>query len=33
MGYNPPSHVPRTHGGPTYGVGVPHAPGEGWGHS
>ena len=25
----PPTHVLRTHGGPTYGVGVPHAPREG----
>ena len=29
----PPSHVSRTHGGPTYGVSVPHAPREGWGRS
>ena len=26
---NPPPHVPRTHGGPTYVVGVPHAQREG----
>ena len=29
MGSNPPLHVPRTHGGPTHVVGVPHAPREG----
>ena len=29
MGSNPPLHVPRTHGGPTHVVGVPHAPWEG----
>ena len=29
MRSKPPSHVPRTHGGPTHVVGVPHAPREG----